>query len=90
MFQLQKSKKVKVEQLSCSNLRHLGAMVECARRNGVIAVCKIFHINESNKLVIDVISDQGKTWTKGMIKCVVIYTPRRLMCHMIEIGHEHL
>ncbi|KAJ0178945.1 hypothetical protein K1T71_005720 [Dendrolimus kikuchii] len=61
---LQKSKKVKIEQLSCSNLRHLGAMVECARRNGVVAVCKIFHINENTKLVIDVISDEGKIWTK--------------------------
>lgn len=61
---LQNTKKVKLEQLSCSNLRHLGAMVECASRNGVVAVCKIFHINESNKLVVDIISDNGKIWTK--------------------------
>ncbi|XP_026322320.1 UPF0415 protein C7orf25 homolog [Hyposmocoma kahamanoa] len=61
---LQKSKKVKIEQLSCSNLRHLGAMVDCALRPGVISVCKIFHINDESKLVIDIISDNGKTWTK--------------------------
>ncbi|XP_026755311.2 UPF0415 protein C7orf25 homolog [Galleria mellonella] len=61
---LQKSKKVKTEQLSCSNLRHLGAMVECAMRPGVVAVCKIFHIDDNSKLVIDIISEQGKTWTK--------------------------
>ncbi|XP_060801746.1 UPF0415 protein C7orf25 homolog [Amyelois transitella] len=61
---LQKAKKVKMEQLSCSNLTHLGAMVECATRPGVIAVSKIFHINDSNKLVIDIICDDGKTWEK--------------------------
>ncbi|XP_063619191.1 UPF0415 protein C7orf25 homolog [Cydia splendana] len=61
---LQKTRKVKLEQLSCSNLRHLGAMVDCALRPGVVAVCKIFHIDDESKLVIDVISDQGKTWTK--------------------------
>ncbi|KAL0832597.1 hypothetical protein ABMA28_000795 [Loxostege sticticalis] len=61
---LQKSKKVKIEQLSCSNLRHLGAMVDCALRPGVVAVCKIFHINDESKLLIDVISEEGKTWTK--------------------------
>ncbi|KAI8424099.1 hypothetical protein MSG28_002706 [Choristoneura fumiferana] len=61
---LQKSKKVKLEQLSCSNLRHLGAMVDCALRPGVVAVCKIFHIDDESKLVIDVIHDHGKTWTK--------------------------
>ncbi|XP_075971429.1 UPF0415 protein C7orf25 homolog [Anticarsia gemmatalis] len=61
---LQKSKKVKVEQLSCSNLRHLGAMVDCALRPGVTSVCKIFHINDSSKLVIDIISEQGRVWTK--------------------------
>ncbi|XP_037303170.1 UPF0415 protein C7orf25 homolog, partial [Manduca sexta] len=48
----------------CSNLRHLGAMVECSKRPGVLAVCKIFHINETNKLLIDIISEQGKIWTK--------------------------
>lgn len=68
LFQLQRSKKVKIEQLSCSNLRHLGAMVECALRPGVSAVCKIFHINNESKLVVDIISDEGKTWIKGMIK----------------------
>ncbi|XP_026737447.1 UPF0415 protein C7orf25 homolog [Trichoplusia ni] len=61
---LQKTKKVKIEQLSCSNLRHLGAMVDCALRPGVIAVCKIFHINETAKQIIDVISEEGKVWTK--------------------------
>ncbi|XP_053604197.1 UPF0415 protein C7orf25 homolog [Plodia interpunctella] len=61
---LQKSKKIKMEQLSCSNLTHLGAMVECVTRPGVIAVCKIFHIDDSSKLVIDIISDEGKSWTK--------------------------
>ncbi|XP_059056722.1 UPF0415 protein C7orf25 homolog, partial [Achroia grisella] len=61
---LQKSKKVKIEQLSCSNLRHLGAMVECTMRPGVVAVCKIFHIDDNNKLVIDIISEDGKIWTK--------------------------
>ncbi|KAM3960996.1 UPF0415 protein C7orf25 homolog [Aphomia sociella] len=61
---LQKSKKVKTEQLSCSNLRHLGAMVDCATRPGVQAVCKIFHIDDNSKLVIDIVSDEGKTWTK--------------------------
>ncbi|KAJ8733463.1 hypothetical protein PYW08_001761 [Mythimna loreyi] len=61
---LQKSKKVKIEQLSCSNLRHLGAMVDSALRPGVIAVCKIFHINDTSKLVIDIISEEGRVWTK--------------------------
>ncbi|PZC85503.1 hypothetical protein B5X24_HaOG216611 [Helicoverpa armigera] len=61
---LQRSKKVKIEQLSCSNLRHLGAMVESALRPGVIAVCKIFHTNDNTKLVIDIISDEGRVWTK--------------------------
>lgn len=66
-LQLQKSEKIKIEQLACSNLRHLSAMVECAMRPGVIAVCKIFHINDENKLLIDVISDGGKTWNKGTL-----------------------
>ncbi|CAG4991648.1 unnamed protein product [Parnassius apollo] len=61
---LQKSKKAKIEQLACSNLRHLSALVECATRPGVISVLKMFHINDENKLLIDVISDDGKTWTK--------------------------
>ncbi|CAK1598556.1 unnamed protein product [Parnassius mnemosyne] len=61
---LQKSKKAKVEQLACSNLRHLSALVECATRPGVVAVLKMFHINDENKLLIDIISDDGKTWTK--------------------------
>ncbi|XP_028156789.1 UPF0415 protein C7orf25 homolog [Ostrinia nubilalis] len=61
---LLKSKKVKIEQLSCSNLRHLGAMVDCALRPGVVAVCKVFHIDDESKLLIDIISDEGKTWTK--------------------------
>lgn len=56
---------MKIEQLSCSNLRHLGAMVELTLRPGVIAVCKIFHINDSSKLVIDIISEEGRVWTKG-------------------------
>ncbi|XP_068631201.1 UPF0415 protein C7orf25 homolog isoform X2 [Battus philenor] len=61
---LQKSEKIKIEQLACSNLRHLSAMVECASRPGVVSVCKIFHINDENKLLIDVISDEGRTWNK--------------------------
>ncbi|KAF9417798.1 hypothetical protein HW555_005212 [Spodoptera exigua] len=61
---LKKSKNVKIEQLSCSNLRHLGAMVELTLRPGVIAVCKIFHINDTSKLVIDIISEEGRVWTK--------------------------
>lgn len=61
---LQKSRKVKKEQLSCSNLRHLGAMVNCAVKPGVISVCKIFHINDENKLLVDIISEEGKVWTK--------------------------
>ncbi|CAH2105431.1 unnamed protein product [Euphydryas editha] len=61
---LQRSRKVKEEQLSCSNLRHLGAMVDCAIRPGVVAVCKIFHINDDSKLLVDIISDEGKIWTK--------------------------
>ncbi|CAH2991568.1 unnamed protein product [Chilo suppressalis] len=61
---LQKNDKIKVEQLSCSNLRHLGAMVDFALKPGVLAVCKIFHINDESKLLIDIISDGGKTWTK--------------------------
>ncbi|CAB3236756.1 unnamed protein product [Arctia plantaginis] len=61
---LQKSKKVKIEQLSCSNLRHLGAMVKCALRPDVVSVCKIFHINDASKLVIDIISEEGRVWTK--------------------------
>ncbi|CAH4035686.1 unnamed protein product [Pieris brassicae] len=64
LMRLKKSKKFKVEQLSCSNLRHLGAMVNCALRPGVVSVCKIFHINADSKLVIDIISDNGKIWTK--------------------------
>ncbi|XP_072939636.1 UPF0415 protein C7orf25 homolog [Epargyreus clarus] len=60
---LQDSKKIKIEQLSCSNLRHLGALVECALRPGVVSVCKTFHVHE-NKLLVDVIGDEGKTWTK--------------------------
>lgn len=61
---LQRSRKVKEEQLSCSNLRHLGAMVDCATRPSVVAVCKIFHINDDSKLLVDIISDEGKTWSK--------------------------
>ncbi|CAH0729306.1 unnamed protein product, partial [Brenthis ino] len=61
---LRNSKKVKIEQLSCSNLRHLGAMVNCAIRPGVISVLKVFHINEERKLLVDVISEEGKIWTK--------------------------
>lgn len=40
-------------------------MVDCALRAGVIAVCKIFHINDTTKLVIDIISEEGRVWTKG-------------------------
>ncbi|XP_026496885.2 UPF0415 protein C7orf25 homolog isoform X1 [Vanessa tameamea] len=61
---VQNSKKVKEEHLSCSNLRHLGAMVECAMRPGTMSVCKIFHVNEESKQLVDIISDDGKTWTK--------------------------
>ncbi|XP_038223121.1 UPF0415 protein C7orf25 homolog [Zerene cesonia] len=64
LSRLRKSKKIKVEQLSCSNLRHLGALVECALRPGVVSICKIFHIDAESKLVIDIISDAGKVWTK--------------------------
>ncbi|CAK1545915.1 unnamed protein product [Leptosia nina] len=64
LARLKRSKKIKAEQLSCSNLRHLGAMVDSAMRDGVISVCKIFHINAECKLVIDIISEEGKTWTK--------------------------
>ncbi|XP_045493814.1 UPF0415 protein C7orf25 homolog [Colias croceus] len=64
LSRLKKSKKIKVEQLSCSNLRHLGALVEYALRPGVVSVCKIFHIDAESKLVIDIISDAGKVWTK--------------------------
>lgn len=39
--------------------------MNCATRPSVIAVCKIFHIDDSSKLVIDIVSDEGKTWTKG-------------------------
>ncbi|CAG9795305.1 unnamed protein product [Diatraea saccharalis] len=61
---LQRNKMIKLEQLSCSNLRHLGAMVDRTLKPGVLAVCKIFHINDESKLLIDIISDEGKTWTK--------------------------
>lgn len=67
---MQKSKKVKKEQLSCSNLRHLEAMVDCAIRPGVVSVCKIFHVSNDSKLLVDIISDDGKTWTKGVV-CLV-------------------
>lgn len=40
-------------------------MVNCAVRPGVVSVCKIFHINDENKLLVDIISEGGKTWTKG-------------------------
>ncbi|XP_061377523.1 UPF0415 protein C7orf25 homolog [Danaus plexippus] len=70
---LQKSKKVKKEQLSCSNLRHLEAMVDCAIRPGVVSVCKIFHVSNDSKLLVDIISDDGKTWTK-----VIARNPRSL------------
>lgn len=70
---LQKTNKFKPEQLSCSNLRHLGAMVECAKRPGVVAVSKVFHLDSTNKLLIDIVSDQGKTWTK-----VIARNPRSL------------
>ncbi|CAG9559848.1 unnamed protein product [Danaus chrysippus] len=70
---LQKSKKVKKEQLSCSNLRHLEAMVDCALRPGVVSVCKIFHVSNDSKLLVDIISDDGKTWTK-----VIARNPRSL------------
>ncbi|RVE44015.1 hypothetical protein evm_011313 [Chilo suppressalis] len=39
-------------------------MVDFALKPGVLAVCKIFHINDESKLLIDIISDGGKTWTK--------------------------
>lgn len=62
---LQAKKAVKLEQLSCSNLRHLGALVEITlNRTGVVAVCKNLHLDEDNKLIIDIISDEGKVWTK--------------------------
>ncbi|XP_028028910.1 UPF0415 protein C7orf25 homolog [Bombyx mandarina] len=61
---LEKSKNFKIEQLACSNLRHLGSMVECALRPYVLAVCKTFHIDNCNKLIIDIVGDQGNTWTK--------------------------
>ncbi|XP_014370923.2 UPF0415 protein C7orf25 homolog [Papilio machaon] len=61
---LQKSDKIKIEQLACSNLRHLSALVDCATRPGAVAVCKIFHISDENKLLVDVISDNGKIWNK--------------------------
>lgn len=61
---LQRMNKIKIEQLACSNLRHLGAMVECALRPSTVSVCKIFHIDEDTKLVIDIISEEGKIWTK--------------------------
>lgn len=70
---------MKIEQLSCSNLRHLGAMVDCALRPGVIAVCKIFHINDESKLVIDIICDNGKTWTKGETSKLSV-TTLRVIC----------
>lgn len=65
-LQLKVSKNIKIEQLSCSNLRHLGALVDCALRPGVVSVCKTFHVHE-NKLLVDVISDKGQTWTKGKL-----------------------
>ncbi|XP_045766089.1 UPF0415 protein C7orf25 homolog isoform X1 [Maniola jurtina] len=61
---IQKSGKVKIEQLSCSNLRHLGAIVDCAVRPGVLSVCKAFHINDESKLLVDIVSDEGRTWIK--------------------------
>ncbi|XP_039749935.1 UPF0415 protein C7orf25 homolog [Pararge aegeria] len=61
---IQKSGKVKIEQLSCSNLRHLGAIVDCVVRPGVLSVCKVFHINDESKLLVDIVSDEGKTWIK--------------------------
>lgn len=42
-------------------------MVDCATRPGVVAVCKIFHINDDSKLLVDIISDEGKTWSKGIL-----------------------
>lgn len=66
MFQLQKSGKVKWEHLSCSNLRHFEAMVECSKRTGVTAVSKVFHLDNSTKLLVDIVSDGGKSWTKGV------------------------
>ncbi|KOB76904.1 Uncharacterized protein OBRU01_04710 [Operophtera brumata] len=61
---LKTSGKVKWEHLSCSNLRHFEAMVECSRRPGVIAVSKVFHLDDSTKLLVDIVSDGGKSWTK--------------------------
>lgn len=61
-------------------------MVDCALRPGVIAVCKIFHINETAKQIIDVISEEGKVWTKGKyelsIENIVTY-------HHFTIEQEH-
>lgn len=48
-------------------------MVDCALRPGVVSVCKIFHINDESKLVIDIISDNDKTWTKGKINIISSY-----------------
>ncbi|XP_050343921.1 UPF0415 protein C7orf25 homolog isoform X2 [Nymphalis io] len=39
-------------------------MVECAMRPGTTSVCKIFHVNDESKQLVDIISDEGKTWTK--------------------------
>lgn len=41
-------------------------MVKCALRPSVISVCKIFHINDESKLLVDIISEEGKIWTKGV------------------------
>lgn len=57
---------VKKEQLSCSNLRHLAAVVECALRPGVVALSKVFHTSDGNRVSIDVVSENGKIWTKGI------------------------
>ncbi|XP_077286729.1 UPF0415 protein C7orf25 homolog [Arctopsyche grandis] len=70
---LKSSQFVKKEQLSCSNLRHLSAVVECALRPGVIALSKVFHTNDGNRVSIDVISDNGRIWTK-----VIARNPRSL------------
>lgn len=64
-LQLQKTKKVKLVQLTCSNLQHIGGLVECASRPGTVAVCKKFLMDDYNKLAVDVVSDEGKMWTKG-------------------------
>lgn len=40
--------------------------MECCRRLGVIAVSKVFHLDNNTKLLVDIVSDGGKSWTKGV------------------------